>query len=662
MVEHSIPAMLMMLLSAWCTVAWAQDATHWLVHDGHARAVLVLDQPDDLNVQFAAEELQKHLELASGVRLPIVNQEQADALAEDRACVVIGNGPLAKKLNLQADKLGSEQYRVRTVGRYLVFVGNDLGQARVVPSVKVRNSPATAWAVHYFLDHELGVRWLWPGEVGTYVPRHTSIPLPKINVTARPPLGQRKLRAHVSSQSGEQVPPIISEEVAARMMTEVYHWKNRHQMGDRARYQFGHAFTDWWSKYGKEHPDLFAKAPPGGQRIASDRRKLCLSNPRVIDTIIAEWTSNGTRAPSRWNVTPNDGAGFCTCANCRAMDEPANQDPDAIWRAQGKLTARYVKFWNRLLDRMREINPNVTLQVYAYSCYRDPPPQGLRLKPGIALQITDSYHAFDNWTAWTEQGAKVFLRPNWWNTGGPAPHLPLNDAGNFLLFAMGHGMEGYDFDSIMGNWGVQGPYYYLIARLGARPDLGVDGVIDEYASAFGPARKTIHEYLQYWIDFTRKAAYPVPAGGVVSIDRNGLFEQIVREHGVSISPLTGSYQVIPYLYTDEVLQPANALLDRADKEGQDDALVRQRIAFLRDGLRHLELEREVLRLGYARTRPVGTTQEQYHKLSAQLLEMRRQMTPRHVIWGPSLYHNEHRRRAPTLAPEKTPEELEMDGL
>ncbi|MEX0776448.1 MAG: DUF4838 domain-containing protein [Phycisphaeraceae bacterium] len=640
----------------------AAQASHWLVRDGKATAVLVLDQPDDANVQFAAEELQKHLELASGVRLPLVNHEQAQALGDDTACLVIGNGPLAQKLGVRADQLEVEQYRVRTVGRYLVFVGHDVGEPTVVDDARVRNSPATAWAVHHYLDRELGVRWLWPGDVGTYVPRHASIRLPTLDVTHRPKLAQRKLRARILPKDPRSdIPQVVSDEVAQQMIAQVHYWKNRNQLGDRANYQFGHAFTHWWRKYSKSQPDLFAKSPSGGPgKLDVDRYKLCLSNPAVIDTIVAEWKKAG--APDRWNVTPNDGSGFCTCENCRAMDVPANQDPAVIWSAKGQLTARYVKFWNRLLDAMRQTNPNASLNVYAYSCYRDPPPPGVRLPSGVALMITDSYYAFDNWTAWTEQGATVILRPNWWNTGGPAPHLPLQEIGKFVLFAMDHGMVGFDFDSIMGNWGTQGVNYYLVARLAARPELGVDGVLDEFASAFGAAAPTIRQYLTYWNDFAKKAAYPIPAGGVISVDPDGLYERAVREHGVSISTLTGSYQIIPYLYTDEVLKPASELLDRAAKDAGEDSRVQQRIAFLRDGLRHLELEREVLRIGYAGSRPQGATQEQYDKLAAQLLEMRRAMTPRHIIWGPGLYHNEHSRRAPTLKPQKMDVQESMDGL
>src|SRR5690606_6491202 len=136
-------------------------------------------------------------------------------------------------------------------------------------------------------------------------------------------------------------------------------------------------------------------------------------------------------------------------------------------------------------------------------------------EPGMVLQVVDSYtdEARDNWNKWYEAGAKLQLRPNWWHTGAAAPHLPLHKAGEFFRFTRDHAMIGFDFDSIMGHWGTQGANYYLIARLAARPDLSVDEVLAEYASAFGAAAPAILDYLRYWEAFTDRAAYNVSAGG-----------------------------------------------------------------------------------------------------------------------------------------------------
>lgn len=43
----------------------------------------------------------------------------------------------------------------------------------------------------------MGVRWLWPGEVGTYVPETETILVPDMEVSERPSLSARLLRVPI---------------------------------------------------------------------------------------------------------------------------------------------------------------------------------------------------------------------------------------------------------------------------------------------------------------------------------------------------------------------------------------------------------------------------------------------------------------------------------
>ncbi len=48
-------------------------------------------------------------------------------------------------------------------------------------------------------------------------------------------------------------------------------------------------------------------------------------------------------------------------------------------------------------------------------------------------------------------------------------------------------MTGTDFDSLQGQWAAQRPNLYLLSRIHVRPEMPVDGILDEYYAAFGPA-------------------------------------------------------------------------------------------------------------------------------------------------------------------------------
>jgi hypothetical protein len=292
---------------------------------------------------------------------------------------------------------------------------------------------------------------------------------------------------------------------------------------------------------------------------------------------------------------------------------------------------------------MREINPNAHLQTYAYSAYMSAPPveSGVTVHNGIIAGFVAYPWSRDDWQAWSSAGASLYLRPNWWDYEAGAPALALHREGGFFAFTRENGSVGFDFDSIIGYWGTQGLRYYMIARLSSRPDLTVDDVIDEFVSAFGAAAPAIRDYISYWEAFTESVGYPRISGDVP----DGLYATTIQEHGLSTNISRGSFQVIPYLYTDEVLGTARGFLDAASALAVDeDAPVKARIEFLRDGLAELEKVRDVMQLGYA-----DRESAEFLQAADELKQMRVDLTERHVVWGEVAYWWEDRFDIPTFA-------------
>jgi len=415
-------------------------------------------------------------------------------------------------------------------------------------------------------------------------------------------------------------------------------------------YSFGHSFTDWWEKYHEAHPDYFAVTPPGYTQPypRPERVKLNIGNPAVLDQVVNEWVEAGK--PDNWNVCPNDGSGWCVGQASRALDPPEMQslNPEGIFRGNANLTPRFVKFWNKLLKRMKEQNTNVTISTYAYSSYRLPP-TGLTLEPGMVIGIVEGWDAYDTWGAWYDTGSTLVLRPNWWHVGAIAPHLPLHDAGEFFIYAYNHGMIGIDFDSLMGYWATQGPFYYLIGRLSVRPDLSVDDVLDEYAGAFGSAASVIREYLAYWEEFTNTALYPTTVARHDSRGENSPYDRAVRKGGFSHGPLSASWRVLPYLFTDDVCDRAWAILQRAKRVVVgENAVVAERIRFLEDGLRHLRMTRDVIAMAYDPKYDSGTNRATFIEKVVDLERFRVDLTKRHVVWGDRVNQVTERRNIRTL--------------
>jgi len=594
-----------------------------LVENGLPKSDIVIGEDAPHSAEIAARDLQQHIRLATSVVLPLVKADSNPPA--DGSRIVVGSGSLSRSLGLDATALESEEYVIETKPPYLLFIGRD----PEIDEREARVGVPTVWAVAHFLDAYLGVRWLWPGEAGTYVPRRASINVPEIDIRARPRLEMRLLYT-LFPRREEDTRPMLEGRKAQQFRDEAALWLEHHMLGSRSPLKFAHCFSHWWDKYHEEHPDLFAVPAPGFQQPypMKERVKLNLGNPAVIDRIMAEWQEAG--APDSWCVGPNDGAGFCVGDASRAMDDPPNQPIMDIWEGRAKLGTRYVRFWNQLLRRMKETNPRAKLSSFAYHGYRDPPTK-VRAEEGLHLAIVHSYDAYEEWMSWIRAGAKMFLRPNWWHTGAIAPHLPLHRIGNYFKFAYENDMMGFAFDSLLGHWATQGPNYYLVARLSVRPELSVDQVIDEFCSAFGTASGVIRRYIEYWEEFTEKAKYPIHAGGAL-LQKGGLFEEATRRHGVTPSAIRGSWEAIPYLITEERLSEARKMLDEA-KEKEDDPAVKDRIEFLEDGLRHLEATRDLLLVADEKTRPPGTTRQQIQRMFTDLQQMRRRMTERHVIWG-----------------------------
>jgi len=91
---------------------------------------------------------------------------------------------------------------------------------------------------------------------------------------------------------------------------------------------------------------------------------------------------------------------------------------------------------------------------------------------------------------------------------------------------------------------------------------------------------------------------------------------------------------LPYLYKDELLAEAIAILDRAERLADSDPTsVQDRIAFLRDGLEFLRLTRDTVDFIWAESRPEGITERDVEQKIKELSARGDELSERHVMWG-----------------------------
>ena len=555
-----------------------------LVEKGQPRAVIVLPEKPSPTVERAARVLRDHVKQMSGAELPIITEDKvADAPPRDQAWILVGEGKLAAKQGLTSKGLGPGGIHVSAKGQVVALFG---------PNARTPSDPdGTRYAVTTFLEEKLGVRYLWPGELGKVVPVRGTIAVDDFEHRFTPKLGQRRIRSmayHDRLQVGLDHLGFTREDYergqadAHRTKAESPDWFAWQRLGGTLNINGGHAFTQSWAKYGKDHPGWFALQADGSRDMSKspDRAQLCTSNPELIEAIARERIAELKANPALLGVSiaPNDGgrSGFCTCPKCEALDAPAGRKV-LLWDfTKGdrrdiehvSLTDRMVVFWNAIAERVANEYPDKLLVVDAYSAYAAPP-VGRKLHPNLVVRFAPlGYHSDEyrkeslrDWDGWSKAATKIYFRPNLMLAGrrDGLPLVYVHRFGEDFRDLAGHGMMGTDFDSCCHNWATQGLNYYVVARLHWNPEQSVDAIVDDYCTAgFGPAAGSVRWY------FDRPEA---------------LMNEAAARDKKAVS-----------VFYPEALAGLRKELSRARLEAGTDTVVVGRLEFLEIGLRWTDIE------------------------------------------------------------------------
>jgi hypothetical protein len=156
-----------------------------LVRDGQARAVVVTADQPTKTARYAADELVWHVQQATGVALKVLRE--SDLTVDVHTRVYLGDTKTTRH-TIDIDRLPREACVIRSVGNDLFIVGKeDEGN----PLEQRNPNIGTLFGVYEFLEDVLEVRWLWPGELGTFVPKTDTIEIWRVHETKSPALAFR---------------------------------------------------------------------------------------------------------------------------------------------------------------------------------------------------------------------------------------------------------------------------------------------------------------------------------------------------------------------------------------------------------------------------------------------------------------------------------------
>ena len=321
------------------SAGWTSSAAEPFFQDGRTAWKIYLSPQAEQTETYAAQELQTALKKISGADFEIVNSGKAP----QSNAIIIGDlkNPevQAKSGALNISPGNVEETAVYTLDDRLYLAGN---QPR-----------GALYAVYSFLQRELGVRWLWPGSSGEFLPAKSSWALPEIKFHFKPAIPYRGF--HLCGDKYLAPDSEIFREWMARNFINTYRHAAPEKEKRRGFYSMkASPLISLPKPLFALHPEYFAEV--AGKRYDAN---ICFSNPEVDKLVAKNVVEYIRKRPflDILSIFPNDTTLFCRCKNC------SKTDPSTTW----------FEFYNRLTDVLKKEFPDLKLAAAAYFEYRDVP-------------------------------------------------------------------------------------------------------------------------------------------------------------------------------------------------------------------------------------------------------------------------------------------------
>jgi hypothetical protein len=414
--------------------------------------------------QKAAKVLQTYLLEISGAALPIISGSKYSSPFE----VVLGQNERLGELGINVDfnELKEDGFLIRTDSTRLFITGG--------------SEKGTLYGVYTFLERYLGCRMYSPKV--KVVPKQAIIVLDKIDDKQVPVIGFRDTHYRVTWDA------------------EYIDWHKLDHNAKGGRPDWGmwvHTFNELVppDMYYDEHPEYFAMV--NGKRLPT---QLCLTNHDVLGITIQNLRRKIAENPDAkyWSVSQNDNRNYCTCDNCKAIDD-----------REGSPSGSIIQFVNQVADQF----PDKIISTLAYE-YGRAAPKTLIPRDNVNIMLC-SIEAFRDKPIETDTTSADFVKDveDWGKIAkdiivwdyviqfnhliSPFPNLHTLQP-NIQFFAK----NGVNALFEQGNREVGGEFAalraYLISKLMWNPDEDVDALMGDflqgyYGQASGPIRQYIDE-------------------------------------------------------------------------------------------------------------------------------------------------------------------------
>ncbi len=467
------------VLAGFTLQACAESRT--VVADGKSAYSIYFDAKAPKSIRRAALELQRVIEKATGVKLPVVN-----APASPMICLGVNDSSRAAGADKDIPEYG---FRIATKGPDIFILGEDTpdGQEKWISDAR----QGTLLGAFDFLEKAVNVRWLLPGDLGEDVPKTDTLVVADLDVTETPSIKYRWLFS-------------IKDE-----RHEVGVWKTRNKVDVRARgagVNWSHSFNSYPTiEMRKAHPEILAVTQSGTPvRMDAGHVMYCLSQPILYDLYAQCINEAFDKAPKLYSMSmsPDEGVDFCQCPECAKLTTTV---PDQ-WKGLGvnipQHTEAVLRFYNEVAKRVRAKHPDRVLGAFIYQAYLVPLDKPIRMEPnivfGVAMNTNYGFKLFQPqrreifqkfFDEWGKYGAQMgyYSHDTWMRNwfGLPLPPGISLLKWNFPMFKR----NNVQYLSYVGldAWGYAAAHNYLVAKLMWKADADVDALYDEFLTrAYGP--------------------------------------------------------------------------------------------------------------------------------------------------------------------------------
>ena len=487
--------------------------------------------------QVYAKELSFYLNKVFGKKYTLKSVKKITA----QPGIFVGFQPKQDKINVPEEK---EFTAISAAGNQLFIYGR---------TNKFINN--TGYAVAEFLEKHAGVRFLWPGDLGTVAEKKAPVTIKDGLDLYVPPFDIRLTNSYKGSgQLGV--------------------WTRHRKIGSSIRRHgsgFQHAFSRLIpkSKYGKSHPEYYSLVTPekwvGTPKPSVPTRtneygpdQICTSNPevrRIIAEKLASYKDDVVRS-----ISANDGFGFCECANCKAQDGP---DANRFRSGHQKVTNRMHNFALDIATQVKKLNPKGKVGMFAYSFYDGIPDFKIKYPGNMYLSYCYLVYAAkdleaekvinDKLLALSATGAKVVGREYWgthYTMNYPLNHSRKIDRNLKTLYK---GKAAGIYGEPGSSFGSRGSDHYILSKLAWDPTLKREDILREFClAAFGPkAAPVMYELYEKIEDWTQN--------GVANKDKRGVNYQYYNNSYAEFNRLMSD------MYNDNFIKMCNGYFRKAAK-------------------------------------------------------------------------------------------------